>query len=76
MESKPLPVILRKFVFRKSISKEHDAYVDHDIDAGQDTAQVRLVQIGTPEGKRASIPGYFVMSSAPPNIENGFSHLR
>ena len=70
MESKPLPVILRKFVFRDALSKEHDAYVDHDIDVGQDAAQVRLVQVGTPEGEQTSIPGYFVMSSAPPNIEN------
>ena len=70
MDSKPLPVILRKFVFRDALLKEHDAYVDHDIDAGQDAAQVRLVQVGTPEGEQAPIPGYFVMSSAPPNIEN------
>ena len=70
MESKPLPVILRKFVFRDELLQEHDFYVDQDIDAGQDAAQVRLAQIGTLVGKQAAIPGYFVMSSAPPNIEN------
>ncbi|MFG6105438.1 alpha/beta hydrolase [Leptothoe sp. EHU-05/26/07-4] len=70
MESKPLPVILRKFVFRDELSQDHESHVDQDIDAGQDASQVRLVHIGTPERKRASIPGYFVMSSAPPNIEN------
>ncbi|ESA38394.1 2-c-methyl-d-erythritol 4-phosphate cytidylyltransferase [Leptolyngbya sp. Heron Island J] len=69
MESKPLPVILRKFIFREALSQEHESYLDQDIDAGQAAAQVRLAKIGTPERKKASIPGYFVMSSAPPNIE-------
>ncbi|MBX2866193.1 MAG: alpha/beta hydrolase [Leptolyngbyaceae cyanobacterium MAG.088] len=69
MDSKPLPVILRKFVFRDVLSQEHDLYLDQDIDAGQDAAQVRLVKIGSREREQAAIPGYFVMSSAPPNIE-------
>ncbi len=69
MESKPLPVILRKFVFRDALLPGYECYLDHDIDAGQELAQVRLVKIGTPEQEQVSIPGYFVMSSAPPNIE-------
>ncbi|MBT9317024.1 alpha/beta hydrolase [Leptothoe spongobia] len=69
MESKPLPVILRKFVFRDALLREHESYLDQDIDAGQDAAGVRLVKIGTPIHKPVSIPGYFVMSSASPNIE-------
>lgn len=69
MESKPLPVILRKLIFREALSQAHESYLDQDIDAGQDDAHVRLAKIGTPEHKQASIPGYFVMSSAPPNIE-------
>ena len=70
MEFKPLPVVLRKFVFRDALSQIHDAYLDQDIDAGQDSAQVKLLKIGAPAHKQASIPSYFVMSSAPPNIEN------
>lgn len=71
MESKALPVLLRKFAFRDDLSQEHDAYLDQDIDSGQDAAQVRLLKIGAPPVRRqASIPGYFVMSSAPPNIEH------
>ena len=69
MESKPLPVVLRKFIFREALLPDHASYLDQDIDADQDDAQVRLAKIGTPERKHASIPGYFVMSSAPPNIE-------
>ena len=69
MESKPLPVMLRKFVFREAILPAYKSCLDQDIDAGQDSAQVRLVKIGTPVQDPVSIPGYFVMSSAPPDIE-------
>lgn len=69
MESKALPVQLRKFVFQDALSQEHDAYLDQDIDAGQDGAKVRMLRIGAPSHRQSSIPGYFVMSSAPPNIE-------
>lgn len=69
MEPKALPVILRKFVFRDAISSEDIAYLDQEIDQGQDDAAVRLSKIGAPGAHHSSIPGYFVMSSAPPNIE-------
>ena len=68
MKSKPLPVVLRKFVFRDALLPEHESFLDQEIDAGQEEAQVRLVKIGAPV--HTPIPGYFVMSSAPPNIEN------
>ncbi|MEM6255420.1 MAG: alpha/beta hydrolase [Cyanobacteria bacterium P01_D01_bin.156] len=70
METKPLPVILRKFIFREAISSQAVDYIDQDIDHSQDDAQVRLIKIGAPTENQVSIPGYFVMSSAPPNIEN------
>ncbi|MEM7796780.1 MAG: hypothetical protein AAF579_20280 [Cyanobacteria bacterium P01_C01_bin.118] len=70
MESKALPVQLRRFVFQDVLSQEHDVYLDRDIDGGQDAAKVRLLRIGAPDHQQSSIPGYFVMSSAPPNIEN------
>ncbi|MEM9486736.1 MAG: hypothetical protein AAGA83_23940, partial [Cyanobacteria bacterium P01_F01_bin.116] len=69
MESKALPVILRKFVFQDSIVGLPDSCVDQDIDANQDLAAVRLLQVDASEHIPAAIPGYFVMSSAPPNIE-------
>ncbi|MEM8611245.1 MAG: alpha/beta hydrolase [Cyanobacteria bacterium P01_H01_bin.105] len=70
MEFKPLPVVLRQFVFGDVLSQAHASYLDQDIDAEQDSAQVRLLKIGAPDHMQASIPGYFVMSSAPPNIEH------
>lgn len=69
MESKPLPVVLRKFIFCDALPQNHASYLDHEIDAGQDDAKVRLVKIGTPACEQSAVPGYFVMSSAPPNIE-------
>ncbi|MEM7066106.1 MAG: alpha/beta hydrolase [Cyanobacteria bacterium P01_B01_bin.77] len=70
MEPKALPVILRKFVFRDQVSPEDLSYLDQDIDHGQDATAVRLSKIGAPGANHSSIPGYFVMSSAPPNIED------
>lgn len=70
MDNKPLPVILRKFMFREAISPQDVSYIDSDIDKGQDDARVRLSKVGAPAANQVSIPGYFVMSSAPPNIEN------
>ncbi|MGD1853240.1 MAG: alpha/beta hydrolase [Leptolyngbyaceae cyanobacterium] len=69
MEPKALPVILRKFIFRDEVSPDDRSYLDHDIDQGQDEAAVRLSKIGAPGANHSPIPGYFVMSSAPPNIE-------
>lgn len=70
MANKPLPVILRKFVFNDTVSLQDAPYLDQDIDQGQDSAPVRLIKIGAPSENASKIPGYFVMSSAPPNIEN------
>ncbi|MEO0396293.1 MAG: hypothetical protein AAF243_09975 [Cyanobacteria bacterium P01_A01_bin.137] len=70
MANKPLPVILRKFIFNDAVSPQDAPYLDQDIDHGQDAAQVRLIKIGAPSPNASKIPGYFVMSSAPPNIEN------
>ena len=70
MANKPLPVILRKFIFNDTVSSQDVPYLDQDIDHGQDAAQVRLIKIGAPSPNASKIPGYFVMSSAPPNIEN------
>ncbi|NEQ49357.1 MAG: alpha/beta hydrolase [Leptolyngbya sp. SIO3F4] len=69
MDNKALPVVLRKFIFRDVLSREHEPYLDNEIDAGQNQAHVNLIKIGAPPHKQAAIPGYFVMSSAPPNIE-------
>ncbi|MEA5464188.1 alpha/beta hydrolase [Leptothoe sp. PORK10 BA2] len=75
MANKPLPVILRKFVFRDTLLPHDVPYLDQDIDRGQDSAAVRLIKIGSaasqtlkPENQ-GKIPGYFVMSTAPPNVE-------
>ena len=70
MANKPLPVILRKFIFNDTVSPQDVPYLDQDIDKAQDSAQVRLIKIGAPSSNVSKIPGYFVMSSAPPNIEN------
>lgn len=70
MTNKPLPVILRKFVFRDTLSRQDIPYLDQDIDHNQDAASVRLIKIGSATASQSQIPGYFVMSSAPPNIEN------
>ncbi|MEO0350072.1 MAG: alpha/beta hydrolase [Cyanobacteria bacterium P01_A01_bin.15] len=70
METKALPVILRKFVFRDTLSPGDMPFLDQDIDAGQEAAQVRLIKPGAPSTHQTQIPGYFVMSSASPNIEN------
>lgn len=67
---KPLPVVLRQFAFQDRLSHRDLKFLDQDIDAGQDTAQVRLLRIGAPGADAASVPGYFVMSSASPNIES------
>ena len=70
MANKPLPVVLRKFIFRDAISRQDAPFIDQDIDRDQSEADVRLIKIGAPSAAAAPIPGYFVMSSAPPNIEN------
>ncbi|MBE9065235.1 alpha/beta hydrolase [Leptolyngbya cf. ectocarpi LEGE 11479] len=70
MKPKALPVVLRKFIFRDEVSPEDMAYLDQEIDHGQDNAAVRLSKIGAPGAHHSAIPGYFVMSSAPPNIED------
>lgn len=36
----------------------------------QHESDVDIVDIGTPDSQPGSVPGYFVMSSAPPNIED------
>ncbi|MEO0869178.1 MAG: alpha/beta hydrolase [Cyanobacteria bacterium J06642_11] len=70
MDAKPLPIILRKFIFREDISPQHASYIDQDIDREQENTPVRLIRLEAPDIPQVSIPGYFVMSSAPPNIEN------
>lgn len=46
MANKPLPVILRKFIFNDTVSPQDVPYLDQDIDKAQDSAQVRLIKIG------------------------------
>lgn len=70
MANKPLPVVLRKFIFQDAISRQDASFLDQDIDKDQAEANVRLIKIGAPSATAEPIPGYFVMSSAPPNIEN------
>ncbi|NEP61347.1 MAG: alpha/beta hydrolase [Symploca sp. SIO2G7] len=73
MQNKALPVVLRKFIFQDAVSPQDAPFLDQDIDHGQENANVRLVKIGAPAAAGEAIPGYFVMSSAPPNIENAIA---
>ena len=68
--TKALPVVLRRLAFRDSWLEQDLPDLDDDIDKEEQNATVRLVRIGVPIPQPAHIPGYFVMSSAPPNIEN------
>jgi pimeloyl-ACP methyl ester carboxylesterase len=63
---KPLPFTVERLVFRDDPSVQHLAF---EPDKAGENAAVQLVEmLGSPPGK-AAIPGYFVMSNAPPNIE-------
>ncbi|MEM6592746.1 MAG: hypothetical protein AAF651_12910, partial [Cyanobacteria bacterium P01_C01_bin.73] len=59
---KILPFIVQKFVFRDQPGVEPQHCKDKNL--------VQLVDIAACPDTQANIPGYFVMSSAPPNIED------
>ncbi|MEO0537309.1 MAG: alpha/beta hydrolase [Cyanobacteria bacterium P01_A01_bin.123] len=58
---KALPFIIQKFIFRDDPAVQANEFQDDNL--------VQLVDMEAYPEAQAAIPGYFVMSSAPPNIE-------
>ncbi|MBD0270096.1 MAG: alpha/beta hydrolase, partial [Cyanobacteria bacterium Co-bin8] len=64
---KPLPFTIERLVFRDDPTVQHLSFEPDK--AGENNA-VQLVEVLSSPPSKATIPGYFVMSNAPPNIED------